>query len=128
MHTVPMQRIAKIGITVLAITAALFSLLWVQSIPPRESALISDFRANRMAYGKLRDLLQTDNSIIRVAPWGVQTADSPIPFLPPKGGVLSQRFTEYLSLLKDAHALGAARSRGENPEVCIQMWGSGWGG
>jgi hypothetical protein len=98
------------------------------SRPPGEAKLIQGFRAHRAQFERLRDMLQADSQLVRLAAWGVQTTNSVLPCLPPKGSFPVSRYNEYLDLLK--HVGGSAVSRGEgrdaNPNILL--WASGFAG
>jgi hypothetical protein len=72
-------------------------------------------------------MLLADDGLERVASWGVETTNSAIT-KPPAGNFPVSRYNEYVSLLKDIDGEGAFRDRGQNPDVGISVWASGWAG
>ncbi len=72
-------------------------------------------------------MLLADDGLERVAIWGIETTNSVIT-KPPAGGFPASRFNEYVSLLKDIGGEGAFRDRGQNPDVGVLVWASGWAG
>jgi len=104
------------------------SIAYFKNLPPTESSLIANFHAHRSGYEHLKLYLQEDDHLDRVASWGVQTATSPIVYMPPQGGLSRMRFDEYLSLLNEVHGANAYRSHGPHSELCVGMWGRGFAG
>ena len=124
----PFWRFALISFSVAA--AFFVSLLifdFVSSRPPRESRIVSHFKAHRASFERVRTMLSDDHGVEGVAPWGIQPNGSPIWKNPPDGGMPVERFREYLSLL---HEIGASRvGKAENPlEVSFGVWSSGFAG
>jgi len=117
------------GILFLSFVAVLFCLfvwLFPSSKPRREEKLIENFYAHRAAFEHLRDMLQEDEQLLRVASWGVETTKSGIN-IPPEGNFPIGRYNEYLALLRETGGIGAFRGRGAHPEsVSIGVWASGW--
>lgn len=96
--------------------------------PPKESELIQNFNKNRTAFEQLRDMLQADGHLRRVANWGVETAD---PFYlgdASGSGVPIDRYRRYLALLNQAGGQVASRSEGEHCDPGILVWAWGWAG
>jgi|SRR5271156_1855379 len=116
-----------VGLVCLAIV--FFLIVFPSSSPPKEKKVIQNFYAHRAAYEHLRDMLLEDKQLVRVAAWGVQTT-KPIPASkPPAGDFPLDRYNEYLSLLKEAGAIGAHRDSADPPaDVCIWIYASGWAG
>ena len=121
------RRFAIISFAVLAFIASLFIILSISSRPPNEDKIVSDFKAHRSSYERVRTMLSEDKDVEGVAPWGIQPDGSPIWKIPPDGGMPVKRYQEYLALLKQT---GASRvGQGGNPlEVSFGVWASGWGG
>lgn len=94
--------------------------------PPKEAALLQTFYAHRSSYEHLRDMLQADQGLRRVATWGVETKDG-ISEAPAVNFPI-ERYHEYLALLKDAGAKVGWRDDGTHPEVGIMVWGAGFAG
>ena len=121
----------RLGLAVLVIIVALSALplyFHVVSQPPKESTTITNFHKHRAAYDKLREMLLSDSNLVRVADWGVQTADSPVAHVPPEGNFSADRYHQYLVLLTEIGAKGAFRTREKHPEIGVQIWVSGFAG
>jgi hypothetical protein len=97
--------------------------------PPQESELIREFYARRSAFEHLRDMLQADRKVLSVSKSGIETTESGgLTKVPPQGDSFSNRYHEYLALLKEAGALGVFRPDGVSSQnVSIGVWASGWG-
>ena len=96
--------------------------------PPKESELIQNFQKNRAAFEQLRDMLQADGNLRRVANWGVEISQ---PFYLGDASGSSfpvERYRCYLKLLKQAGGQLASRSEGEHCDPNILVWGWGWAG
>ena len=122
------RRFAIVSFSVVA--AFIVSCSVIESIadrPPKEARIVSDFRAHRAAYERVRAMLAEDKNVEGVAPWGIQSEGSPIRKIPPDGGMPVKRYQEYLALLKE---IGASRVDQERDpvEVSFGTWSSGWGG
>jgi hypothetical protein len=98
----------------------------IENSPPSESSIIANFRAHRSTYERLRLYLQVDEQLNRLASWGVVMKGSPVPHKPPTEGFSQERFNEYVTLLNELNAIGASRTHGPHPELCILLWASGW--
>jgi hypothetical protein len=122
-----LKRLGAISLLFVAVLGGAFFCVSCGSKPPIESTLIESFRAHRAAYEHLRDMLEADQQLLRVASWGVETTNSGISH-PPEGGFPIGRYNEYLALLRETGAIGADRGRGAHPEsVSVLVWASGWG-
>ena len=115
-------------LTAVAVVSALLMWLHFPSQPPKESTTVANFYSHRAKYDQLRDMLLSDNSLVGVASWGVQTPESPIPKVPPEGGVSLDRFHRYLALLGEIGGNAAYRTEGKHPEVGVSVWAAGWAG
>jgi hypothetical protein len=125
------DNIALLAAAVVTAGVVLFALgLWLHfpSQPPKESTTIANFYSHRAQYDQLRDMLLSDNSLLGVASWGVQTPESPIPKVPPEGEVSLDRFHRYLALLGEIGGNAAYRTEGKHPEVGVSVWAAGWAG
>lgn len=113
----------------IVIWLATASLVGCSARPPKENQLLADFRAHRSAYEQLRNMLQTDAQILRVTPSAVESIESgSLRNVPPPGVLSSDRYNEYLALLKQTGAKGVFRWGGEHSQdVSIAVWGAGWG-
>lgn len=94
--------------------------------PPSNEALLKTFREHKQEYEELRNLLQEDRKLRRVASWGFEIWDSPIVMTPPTAELSSARYQKYMDLLTRVHGLALSRSRGDHPDSCIFVWASGW--
>jgi hypothetical protein len=122
-------RLAAIFLLLFAVLVGL--LLYVRSAnkPPAEGELISNFQTHRATYERLRDMLEADKQLLRVATWGVETTESVGIRIPPEGGFPVGRYHEYLTLLREVGGIGAFRGKGEHAEsVSVLVWASGFGG
>jgi hypothetical protein len=114
--------------TAIAVVSALLLWLHFPSQPPKESTTLANFSSHRAQYDQLRDMLLSDNSIVGVKSWGIQTPRSPITTVPPEGRVQLDRFHRYLALLGEIGGNAAYRTEGKHPEVVISVWVAGWAG
>ena len=69
-----MKKILKLLVIVGAVIVLLMggSFYYFAPHPPKEAALIQNFQDHRAAFEKLRDMLQADAHLRRVAGWGVE--------------------------------------------------------
>ncbi len=120
----------KLFVTVLLTALGLMLLLayLVRPKRPRESELIKNFYAHRVAYEQLRDMLQTDKDVVRLASWGVETTNSLVVVHPSEGGFSADRYREYMTLLHQVGGLVASRRRGQPADPSIIVWAWGWAG
>jgi hypothetical protein len=112
---------------VVAIIGSFLIILFISSRPPKEDRIVSDFRAHRALYERVRTMLSEDKGVEGVAPWGIQPQGSPLWKIPPDGGMPVERYQQYLALLKE---IGASRvGQREDPvEVSFGVWGGGFAG
>lgn len=96
--------------------------------PPSEDTLVKRFYTHRAAYERLREMLQADKQVRRVATWGVETTSSVVPRIPPEGDFPLDRYKEYLEQLKQAGGQLAIRRGAEQADTEIGVWASGWAG
>jgi hypothetical protein len=96
--------------------------------PPKENELIQNFYMNRPAFEQLRNMLQADPHLRRVADWGVETRGPFYLGYPSASNFPTDRYRRYLALLKQAGGQLASRSEGEHSDPSILVWGSGWAG
>lgn len=120
------RRFAIMSFPVVAFIGSLFIILSISSRPPKQDKIVSDFRAQRASYERVRTMLSEDRNVEGVAPWGIQLVGSPIWKIPPDGMPV-QRYQEYLALL---NKIGASRVGQERDplEVSFGVWASGRGG
>jgi hypothetical protein len=121
--------VKRIAIRLLPVAALLAGLiLWFHwsTRPPDEAKLVKNFHMHRASFESLRDMLETDTQIHRLAEWGVQT-DKGIS-KPPAGDFPVERYNKYLSLLKDVGGVGAGRDEGAHANPVVLLWGTGFGG
>src|SRR6185437_6047101 len=126
-----MRSFRLLVITSLSVVAFIASCTIVVSIsdrPPKEDKIVSDFRAHRASYERLRAIVSEDKGVEGVAPWGIQPEGSPIWKVPPDGGMPVKRYQEYLALLKEIGASRVDRGGDDPLDVSFGTWGSGWGG
>lgn len=73
-------------------------------------------------------MLLSDTNLVRVANWGVQTRKPFFLGYPTGDDFPTDRFHEYLALLKEAGGMLASRDEGKHPDPSIVVWGWGWAG
>lgn len=100
-------------------------LIFPSSRPPNDTVLVEGFHSHRADYERLREMFVDDARIVRIAEWGVETRESPVARMPPEGGLSTDRFQQYLGLLKRAGAQSIYRN---SQEIGISVWATGWGG
>src|SRR5262249_34334700 len=125
------DSIALLAAGVVTAGLVLFALeLWIYFSlqPPKESTTIANFYSHRAQYERLRDMLLSDNRLVTVASWGVQTPESIEPKVPPEGPVSLDRFHQYLALLGEIGGKAAFRTDEKHPEVGVSVWAAGWAG
>jgi hypothetical protein len=120
------KRIAIILVSIVAVFGALLFWLVHSSGPPKEANLIQNFNAHRASFERLRDMLESDTQIRRLADWGVETDKGM--FKPPAGNFPIDRYNEYLALLKESDGKGAGREEGARANPTVLLWASGFGG
>ena len=115
-------------IRALSISAAAILVWWYffGGGPPKETKLIQNFHAHRASFERLRDMLQADPQLHRLADWGVHT-DKGI-FKPPDGDFPIERYDKYLALLKEVGGIGAARNEGADADPTVLLWATGFAG
>lgn len=96
--------------------------------PPKEAKLIHNFNEHRIAFEQLRDMLQADTNLSRVASWGVETRKPFFLGYPSEENFPKDRFEQYLALLKQVHGYVGVRDEGTNGDPGIVVWGWGWAG
>jgi hypothetical protein len=121
------RRFAIISFSVVAFIASCSTIDFISSRPPKEGKIVSDFRAHRASYERVRTMLSGDKDVEGVAPWGIQPDGSPVWTIPPDGGMPVKRYQEYLALLKEIGANRVGQER-DPVEVSFGTWSSGWGG
>ena len=107
--------------------------LWVYVFPsqkpPDEESLLKDFYSNRAGYERLRDMLLADEHVAGVyTRFGVETKSSGLPHPPSEVNFPSSRYNEYKALLEQVRSPEVFRRGGNSSEICISLWGSGFGG
>src|SRR2546430_9895575 len=110
-----MKRLGIIFLLIIVVLGGLFLYIRSGNRPPGEKELIESFYAHRTAYERLRDMLQADEQLSRVASWGVETTKSVGIHIPPEGDFPVDRYHEYLELLKQTGGGLALRRSGERP-------------
>ena len=95
---------------------------------PKEAALIQNFNEHRVVFEQLRDMLEADTNLSRVAQWGVDTRNPPFLGYPSETNFPTKRFLKYLNLLAQANGYVGVRSDGDHADVGVVLWGSGFAG
>jgi hypothetical protein len=101
---------------------------WFTPRPPSEAKLIQNFNEHRADFENLRDMLQADTNLTRVASWGVETRNPVFLGIPTGENFPVERYNQYLALLKNVGGFVASRDEGEHPDPSIVVWGWGWAG
>jgi hypothetical protein len=96
--------------------------------PPKQSKLLQNFYAHRAAFEQLRDMLQADGNLSRVASWGVETTKPFFLGYPSENVFPLDRYKKYLALLKQTGGAVASRSEGEPADPSVMAWGWGFAG
>ncbi len=96
--------------------------------PPKEAKLIQNFNEHRIAFEQLRDMLQADTNLSRVASWGVDTRQPQFLGYPTEQNFPTKRFLQYLALLQQANGYVGVRSDGNHADVGVVIWGRGFAG
>ena len=108
--------------------AGLFLFIHYGDRPPTQSELLDNFNAHRASYERLRNMLEEDRELLRVASWGVETTTRVGVSVPPTGGFPVDRYKQYLALLSEIGGQTAYRGLGPHPgSVGVLVWSSGWG-
>ena len=115
-----------VGASVLLISGVFLGLRYFMR-PPSEAKLLANFHTHRAAFEQLRDMLQEDKQINRLAEWGVHVQEGGIS-KPPAGNFPVERFQRYLTLLKEADAIGVSRDDSPHPYLSVLVWASGFAG
>ncbi len=122
-----MKPVIAISLCILVVTGGAVLTLRYLDRPPQEKHLIQDFHTHVADYEKLRDMLQQDKNLVRVATWGIETKNSAVPHVPSGKDLSVERYDDYLVLLKKTGGIWA--SRGANDaNVCIAVWAWGFAG
>jgi hypothetical protein len=109
-------------VTIVGVLGALLFWFVESGRPPKEAKLLEDFHTHRAAFERLRDMLEADTNLARVANWGVETDKGTFTYV--AGHFPMDRYNAYLALLKETGGIAAARSDG----AYILLWGSGFAG
>ncbi len=112
-------------VMVVTVAGGLFFYLRRANTPPKEAQLIQNFNEHRAAFEQLKEMLITDGQVRRVADWGVETTNG---VGEPPVNFPTDRYNQYLVLLKQAGALQAYRNEGGHPDPGILVWAAGFGG
>src|SRR5579864_3037511 len=122
-----LRRFAIISLSGIAFIASCTIIASISDRPPKEDKIVSDFRAHRASYERVRTMLSEDKGVTQVAPFGVEWWHSLDWKIPPDGGMPVKRYQEYLALLKDIGAIRVSHEE-EPAEVSFAIWGSGFAG
>ena len=90
--------------------------------------MIQNFNEHRAAFEQLKEMLQADGHLRRVANWGVDTTKPFFLGYPSEKNFPIDRFNQYLALLKQVNGKMAGRDEGEYPNPWIMVWVWGWAG
>jgi len=90
--------------------------------PPKEIKLIQKFNEHRATFEQLRDMFLADTNLSRVASWGVETRKPFFLGYPSEENFPTNRFHQYLSLLKQANGYVGVRSEGDHADVGVIVW------
>jgi len=93
---------------------------------PANDGVAQRFHRQKAVYEQLRDMLREDEDVRQIARWGIRTEANPLTETPSVAELSADRYQKYLTLLSTIGALGMTRSNGDDPEICILMWASGW--
>jgi hypothetical protein len=96
--------------------------------PPKEATLIQNFNDHRITFEQLRDMLQADTNLSRVASWGVERRNPFFLGYPSEENFPTNRFHQYLTLLKQANGFVGFRSEGDHADVGVIVWAWGFAG
>jgi hypothetical protein len=125
------KLVKRFSITLLAaifvLAVAVVVARYTGSAPSTES-VAERFNEKKADYEQLRDMLAEDKNLRVIAPWGVRIANVPLSQAPPIADLSLDRYQEYLARLSGTGAGGIARSDGDDPNICILVWASGWAG
>jgi len=126
---ISLKAVGIVLLCLVVVLCGLFVLAFPLSNPLKEGKIIESFHAHRPVFERLRDMLQEDKNLLRVADWGVDTTSSGPHRVQEGADFPINRYNEYLTLLGQIGARGAFRGRGEHPELIgVLMWASGWAG
>jgi hypothetical protein len=73
-------------------------------------------------------MLQADTNLSRVASWGVETRKPFFLGYPSEKDFPTNRFKQYLALLKQVNGYVGVRSEGDNADAGVVVWGWGFAG
>ena len=102
--------------------------IFIAPRPPTEAALLENFNTHRAVFEQLRDMLEADTNLRRVAKWGVETQKPLFLGYPSEANFPTNRFQQYLTLLKQANGYMGVREDGEHADVGVVVWARGFGG
>ena len=75
-----MRAVGRFAIITFSVIAALiasfFILFFISSRPPKEDKIISNFKAHRASFERVRTMLLEDKSVQGVAPWGIEPEEA----------------------------------------------------
>ena len=120
-----MESIIKVLVIVLLFAGCIYFLTPKR---PKEAALIQNFNEHRAVFEQLRDMLEADTNLSRVASWGVETRNPSFHGYPAETNFPTKRFLQYLALLDQANGQMGIRSSGNHAVVGVGLWASGFAG
>lgn len=123
-----MKRRSVILLSFVALLFGFALLIYCIGGPPEENKLLKRFYERRTSFERIRDMLQADESVLSISQRGITTKGGT--FKPPLGNVSTERYSKYLELLGDVHAIEAARWRTDlsQQRLAVVVWASGFAG
>jgi len=119
-----MKRIVLILACVATVLTGLVLCLWLSTRPPKEATLLQNFREHRASFELLREMLQADTNLSRLAAWGIDSEGKGIS-KPPDGNFPLERYNRYLAAMKQIGSRGVSRS---DVDAVVLLWASGFAG
>lgn len=124
-----LKRLAVLFLSSVAVLCGLFVLALLGGKPPKEKRLLENFRERHEAFGRLRDMLLTDEKVgAEYARFGVETKESVLPDALSKVNFPVVRYSEYRELLERIGITEMFRTGEDNSTICISVWASAFGG
>jgi hypothetical protein len=125
----PRRFLLTLAVLLLAVFGCTILLVYLtMPRPPTDGELIQNFNKNRSAFEQLREMLQADKNLRRVASWGVETRHPSYLGEASGSSFPVDRYKRYLALLKEAGGKLASREEGEHGDPSILVWAWGWAG
>src|SRR5579884_1039408 len=124
-EAVALAWIALCSLVGLTLLFGALVLLLPSATPPKETHFIENFHAHRVAYERLRTMLQADRQLLHVNNSGIETTKSSRIRNPIEVGFPVERYNEYVALLKETGALaaiGVGEGNGDSVGALVWMW------